>query len=302
MANNSEEVWWEDPKPLRGFVAGGLVGTGTTTTTAGATIDDSGSQSTGNFSSREAQEGFLGDCLGRLGQPWTIKSSLVDITLEKYLEALKLECNVDDWLQVVRNTRAPDEEWHDRWKTRVQESEQLLYLSNSSLILKDKYTASKINELFFHIIRAYLRAEEGNFEAADIIWNELAKNWMNVDLYRQSNLLYHLFVTSLCTNQWDKALGYMKQLWSLVKSMDSILRHEHGAWDDWTTCLLVSWYFSSRCKTFLTYFRDYHNIQGAMLIQKKGFLINHLHSDFLIGAASRPYYEKACKLNYDFED
>jgi hypothetical protein len=231
---------------------------------------------------------------GTIGSVYQIDEKMIDQTIIATFQALEKFKNADEWISLMRHAN------NTRNITRcIKSSEQLMYTSETSMKLINGYYATPINQLYFHIQRAYALADTGNFVSAYTIWNEIAESWLDcADEYRQPYILSQLYFVNLCSNRWTAALTHLDQLWSIIKFMDSNKRHAFGIWDEWTVCLLVSWIFAKHSTSFYEAFCQDFLGQGRLFeFQKKILIMEHLNPDFLASVIEEPYYNRARESN-----
>ncbi len=215
--------------------------------------------------------------------------NLLAITFKK-LQTLKI---ADEWFHVIRRCDGVDVHEY------VIASEDLIYESKTSTKTKNGYVALPLSELYFHILRAYARAYEGRFVDAQILWTDIHENWLHhANDYRKPFILSLLYLTSLCTNDWQQGMKYLRQFWSIVKFMDGTKRHAFGIWDDWTTCLIVSWFFMKHSIAFRKVFcADYIAQANPFVFQRKSIILENLNDSFIAAVIPETYYNKARELN-----
>lgn len=208
----------------------------------------------------------------------------------KKLQTIKI---ADEWFYVTRRCTCMD--IHEY----VTASEDLIYESKTSTKMKNGYIALPISEIYFHMLRAYARAREGKFVDAQILWTDIHENWLRHSSdYRKPFILLSLYLTSLCTDDWKQCMKYLKQFWSLVKFMDGTKRHAFGIWDEWTTCLIVSWFFMKHSADFRKVFcEDYLTQSSPFVFQKKSIILQNLNNSFIADVIPEAYYNKARELN-----
>ena len=230
---------------------------------------------------------------GWIGVSYLASDKDLDAIIRNTFQALHSFKRADEWISLMRQAHISR-----NVLTCIQESEKLLYSSQTSMNLNPGFYASDLNQLYFHMFRAYARAEEGNFDDAQLIWTEIVHSWMDhADEYRQPFILFHLYVTSLCTKDWKNSMSYLDQLWALIKFMDANKRHAFGIWDEWVACLLVTWFFIKHCPTFSVAFRKECATQSDLFkFQKKSLILEHLDPAFITSLVDLSYYNKAREM------
>ncbi len=215
-----------------------------------------------------------------------------------YFANLHTEHGVDDWMQVACCLQNPESQYHDEFTDYLRKSEEQLYGSRTSTELKAEYKALKTHQLFFNVLRGYLRAEEENFDAANVIFTDLYEHWAADDKNRQMTILLHCFISFLFSNKWDQATDCFQRAWSALKIMDGGQRHNLGAWDDWTCMLILLWYFNSHVPQFARHFCEKLSVHIVPPeLQHKSFLLKGFTPELIAELVSKPYYRLATKTN-----
>jgi len=226
--------------------------------------------------------------------------------LKTAFDMLKNSEDVSYWFDLVRQCRHPSMLWDIDFilprdpvnlvNEYIQKSEKLLYDSDTSLQLKEPYTADIYQEVTFHTIRAYLRAEEGDFDASLKIWDNLTSWLEKLSLVRKSNLLFHLFKCYLCTNRFQKSYNYFCQHWYLIKYCSMSDRFNEGIWDNMSIMYMIMSFFiehTDEYKLFLStqddiVFENLHKHKKVGLI----YSLSYDHS-WIVSQLSLDYYNKA---------
>lgn len=231
--------------------------------------------------------------IGTIGLNTTIPEQELKNVLSSTFQKLQNIKTADEWFYVIRRCKNLDIHKY------VTASEILIYGSKTNTKISNGYTASPLSELYFHVLRAYARADELDFIAAQKLWTDIHENWLHrVNDYRKPYILSSLYLTSLCVNEWEQSMRYLKQLWSLIKFMDGIKRYAFGIWDEWTTCLLVSWFFMQHSPDFRKVFcADYIAQSDPFSFQRKSIILKNLNNSFISDVISEAYYNKARELN-----
>lgn len=236
--------------------------------------------------------------VGTVGLNTTFPESEMDNILKETFTKFKSSKNTDEWFYIIRrcdtiNTNA-----------YVTASEDILYGSKTNTKIKDEYAALPLSEIYFHILRAHTRADENDFEAAQTLWTDIHDNWIHhVNDYRKPFILSALFVSSICTNEWKQSSRYLKKMWTLIKFMDENKRQAFGIWDEWTTCLIVSWFFMKHSMKFRTIFcKDYISQSSPFSFQKKSIILKNLKDSFISDIIPEAYYCKARELNQELPE
>lgn len=227
--------------------------------------------------------------VGTIGLNPSIPESDMPNILARTFEKLQISGIADEWFYIIRRC--------DSFNTDdcVVESENLIYGSKTSTKIKNGYTALPLAELYFHVLRAYTRANEGDFVSAQTLWKDIHENWLHhASEYRKPFVLSSLYLTSLCINDWEQSMRYIKQLWSITKFMDGVKRHSMGVWDEWTVCLMVSWFFMKYSRDFQTV---YYDQTYPFVFQKKSIILQNLKDSFIADVIPKVYYDMARELN-----
>ena len=236
---------------------------------------------------------IAGDLVGSMGIPLDIKPEDIDSTLNTCISKLEDLTNADDLAELMVMCSSHN---FEAYRDAFYKIERHVFGDDPSSIFLEEGMVSKDSsiQLSFHMLRAYMRAEEGNFDNADRIWNELYPDWLDADEKKRTHFLLHLYMTNLCMNRWDDAFGFMKILWSTVKGMNASERHDYAAWDNWVCCLVVTWFFASHDGAFLQALRKEIGIYTIYYAnQKKMILLKYLDPKFILELVSPQYYAKA---------
>ena len=231
--------------------------------------------------------------VGTIGLNRAISKDEMENALAETFKKLPTTKMADEWFYVIR--RCDDLDVHEY----VIASEDLIYKSKTSTKIGNSYAALPLSELYFHILRTYARAREGDFVSAHTLWVDIHENWLHhANDYRKPFILSSLYLAELCVNEWKQCMRYLKQLWSLTKFMDGIKRHAFGIWDEWTTCLLVSWFFMKYSSDFRKVFcADYIAQAHPFIFQRKSIILKNLSNSFIADVIPEAYYNKARELN-----
>ncbi len=231
--------------------------------------------------------------VGTIGLNTAISENEMEDVLAETFKKLRSTKMADEWFYVIR--RCDHLDAHEY----VIASENLIYNSKTSTKIRDGYIALPMAELYFHVLRAYARAREGDFQSAQVLWLDIHENWLHhANDYRKPFVLTSLYLTGLCVREWKQSMRYLKQMWSLTKFMDGTKRHAFGIWDEWTTCLLVSWFFMQHSKDFTeTFCANYITQAHPFNFQRKSIILKNLNNSFIADVIPEAYYNKARELN-----
>lgn len=224
--------------------------------------------------------------VGTVGGTTLIPESEMEDALDyAYLNLQKTQ-QADEWFHVIRRCSE-----HYVVREFLIASEEILYDSPTSTKIKN-HTALPENEIYFHILRAFARAEEDGFKSAQILWDDIHANWLScLNDYRKPHVLVLLYLTSICSGNIEQSSRYLQQLWSIIKFMDGTKRHAFGIWDEWTTCLLVTWIFmkysSDFCRSFCS---TQPGCSYPFTFQKKSIILQNLDVSLIADAIEYPYY------------
>ncbi|KKM61275.1 hypothetical protein LCGC14_1533370 [marine sediment metagenome] len=243
---------------------------------------------------------MLGLNIGNSRKPIELSPEIMESTLKIYLDKLgESSIIADDIIEILllcKNHRHNIKEFYDNAVSKI---EDYIFESSNSISPKSHISINKPSiYLSFHILRAYLKAENGDFDGAKSIWNGLDQDWMLRVPHKQSHLLLHLFMSHLCTDEWDKASEYFGLLWGTTKSMTMSDRHSTSTLDDWTCAILILWFFILNCSAFCSYFRKHNKIRSSTyLSQKKLKIICNLDKKFILDLVTPAYYNKFRELH-----
>lgn len=176
--------------------------------------------------------------------------------------------DVTDWMDLIRTCRQPYMLWEiDYIKPRpellevndfIRQSEEILYGSKSKLSLINGYQAEISQQSAFNCIRTHLRAEEGDCELGQSMISEmLEQHYDDLPIIRQSNLLFHACLISLCCNSFQKSFECIEKHWALLKYLPPDDRVQLGIWDNHVILQMIYWSF---CK-YVNEFKDFYSIK-----------------------------------------
>lgn len=245
-----------------------------------------------NFQVSDSKTTAWGD-VGTVGISTIIPEDEMEVMLTTTFKKLQTIKIADEWFYVTRRCEILN--IHEY----VIASENLIYGSKTNTKMKNGYIAQSLAEIYFHMLRAYSRAQEDDFMTAQTLWVDIHENWLHhSNDYRKPFILLSLYLTSLCVNEWKQCMRYLKQFWSLIKFMDGTKRHAFGIWDEWTICLIVSWFFMKYSPDFRKVFCEGYLTQAdPFCFQKKSIILQNLKHSFIAEIIPKAYYNKARELN-----
>lgn len=233
---------------------------------------------------------------------------LADI-IKKQLESIKTPGDVTSWMDVCRTARQPQMLWHvDYIEPRdclltindlIRESEEILYVNKTSVILKDNYTADLQQQSAFNTIRAHLRSEEGDFESSLDIFRSLLKDFYDrLTTIRQSNLLIHCCLAFVCCGEFRESYECFQKHWVLLKSLSEDQRLSLGIWDNHVILHMIYWHIASHIRDFRDFYEVESGVEGGIMGHKKVALLKCLDYDQTWAASfmGLPFHKKLCEL------
>lgn len=230
--------------------------------------------------------------VGTIGIDTVIPENELENVLASTFSKLKTLKISDEWFYVIRRCD------HMNVTKYVQASEELLYGSKENMKMINGYIAQPLSELYFHMLRAYTRAEEGDFVTARKMWQGIHENWIqHANDYRKPFILTALYLTSLSTNEWEQAMHYLRKMWSIIKFMDGVKRYAFGIWDEWITCIILSWFFAKHTDYLYVFCKDYIEQSNPFVFQRKSIILENMKDSFITEVIPKAYYEKARQLN-----
>ncbi len=226
-------------------------------------------------------------------------------TMLPYLPQLKY---IGNWINLVKVARHPGVLWNINYiepsdvlvklNELIVESEKIFFVSPDSTEIKDDFYAENEELAYFHIIRAYLRAEEGNIASSMKIWNQLYSTWLfRQHPQRKSNLLAHLYKVFMCTKELDMAAHCINKLWTEISITEQVKRYEYGMWDNLTNIFLVQWVFSYYVDEIASNLTS--ELANFQILRHKRQEIAPLickDTQWLVATCSRPFYDHARNL------
>ncbi len=242
---------------------------------------------------------WLGDAIGTLsGNSALSQEPSIEMAtrgMKGYFKNIKLPSGPNDWMLVMSGIRSPKSKYHSVYNDFIRASEDLLYDSHTSTKLLSELKANEPNQLYFNIIRGYTRAEEGDFDSAHVLFQDIYDNWVGIDSNRQTKVLVHCLIAFLYNGKTSEALDCLKRMWSIIKVSDGIKRFNLGLWEDWTMALMLVWHFSDHVASFANEFLVKFNMQVTVGIWQRRHMM--LLSSFNpINIVPRIYYERARSL------
>jgi len=229
--------------------------------------------------------------------------------LNDFFEELQTSKNATPWFDIIRQCRHPAFLWEIDFiepkepmnivNEYIRKSEQILYGSNANVYINPEYTADKYQEVCFHTIRAYLRAEEYNFDASLKILNQIIEWSEDLSLVRRSNLIMHLFKACLCTKDFEMSYKYFKDHWYLTKYSSEAERFNEGIWDNMMIMYMIMCFFIEYTDEYQLFLSTHGDIELENLHKHKKISIMYLlkndHS-WIVSQLSLPFYNHAREL------
>lgn len=202
------------------------------------------------------------------------------LIIEQETARITNPCDVTVWMDLARTARQPQLFWEiDYIEPReilidinksIKRGESYIYSADNSIELKSGYTADINQQSAFNTIRAHLRADEGNFDAAICIYQSMLDSIYD-DLLpiRQSNLLFHSCLAFLCTNKYSDSFKCFTDHWTLLKYMTPTDRDSLGIWDNQIILQMIYWHFLKHDESFRTYYCTQKNLQTYQIWNHK---------------------------------
>ncbi len=231
--------------------------------------------------------------------------------VELMFNHLRHMSSIDEWIEIVRESRHPDVLWDINYITPsphmekinnlIRKSEGILFqkedplATDGAVVLKDQYTALPKNMSILYTIMAYLKAEDGKLDESLAMWDYAYDNHLyNADITRKSTLLTHLTTAYLCSNNFDKSLECFKKHWALLRYSTEKIRYRCGIWDDLTCINIVYYFFARHVPRFSSFWAKHLGIGESSLRCGKKFFINEFTDlQFIVQMCSKPYYDYA---------
>ncbi len=216
---------------------------------------------------------------------------------------------IHEWIFVTRQSRHPGFLWEIDYikptksliaiNKMVTHSENILFDSKNSIILKPEFSADIGILNLFNIIRAYIKAENNSIEDSMEIWNAIYKSQIGyLSITRQSNILCHMHSAFLCTGNFEKSFScFMKHL-ALLKTTTHKNQHACGLWDNISIMHIMQCFFSKyvpQYRTFLS--QNIGSTERSFLTHKKTALLKFMSIQLIVQICSKPFYDHA-KINF----
>ncbi len=233
------------------------------------------------------------------------RPQLIVKAVELMFNHLKHMSSIDEWIEIVRESRHPDVLWNINYITPsphmekvndlIRRSELILFEEENPLVLKSQYTASPRNMTILYTIMAYIKAEDGQIEESLAVWDYAYYNCLyNANTTRRTTLLTHLSTAYLCSNNFDKSLECFKKHWALLRSATEKMRYRCGIWDDMTCLNIVYYFFARHVPRFSAFWAKQLGIGEECLRPGKKFFISEFTDmQFIVQMCSKPYYDHA---------
>jgi hypothetical protein len=217
---------------------------------------------------------------------------IVSKTLELYFEHLDGEHGVDDWMQLCCvMPLGTSSIHHDLFHDLFTKSEEKLFGDKTGISLLSPYSANTGVQVGFNLVRSYFRAEEGDFEAAKIILDQLDASDLATQ-YRV-DVLFLRFLTLFSTGEWEKAINDVHKIWAIIKLTDAKQRYDLGCWDTWFTVNLLLWLFGRYSEEFRALLVPNLFARADSLFQfRKVTLLSFLKPKDIVNLMSPVYYER----------
>lgn len=219
--------------------------------------------------------------------------------------------DVTDWLDLCRTSRQPQLLWYVDYiepkplmrevNELIRQSEIILYGNTTNLKMLPGFSADISQEIAFHTIRMHLRIEEGEFNSALLMLNQLMDEWYDrISQIRQSNLLVHACLIYLCMKEFNKSHQCFEKHWILTKYMSPSERVELGIWDNEVLLQLAYWFFCKHDKDFCDFYAVQQKLSSpaSMWRHKKIPILNFLDYDhsWIVAFCSLSMYNHARTL------
>lgn len=221
-----------------------------------------------------------------------------------YLTNIKI---IDEWIYFVRQCRHPSNLWETDYlipsnilvqcNELIDQSDNILFEQKDSTKLKEQYECSFKSFCFINIIRAYRRAESDDFESSLKIWDELYEEYLlEFTVLRQTNLLLHLFVVYLCSNQLEKAMDCLRKQWFLLRNQKESDRYGMGIWDNNIVANIILFYFSIYNTDLRNKICDLLSVNELEYNTHKKYILKpYLTTSLIATICSKPFYDLAVK-------
>lgn len=243
---------------------------------------------------------WLGQTVGTLALRYQPPPAEVVLgTMDHLIQQLSPK-SVEDLFQMVVVTSPFSTEYREEWCHRLDRIEKAVYESPLRTDLKPEFRVTKTVQLYVNLIRAQRLAELGEYNAAGAILNELCDDdkWSEVEPDRHTNVLFHLFVHQVCTDNWEDALDTLRRMWSEIKVMSGTTRYNSMAWDDWFAVHLIMWFFATYVNAFHVQLSaaltlSMHAIAGG----RKRIIMRAMQPKDIAALVGSHYYEFARSLH-----
>lgn len=232
---------------------------------------------------------------------------LVDVLAQK-IDSIRTPGDVTAWMDLCRTARQPYILWRvDYLEPReslatvnrlIRESEDILYESKTSINLREGYSADLQQQSAFNTIRAHLRAEEKEFDAALTIFQALLDDFYDqLTPIRQSNLLMHCCLAFVACGQFRNSYECFKKHWFLLKHLPEGQRLSLGVWDNHVILHMIYWFLSSYIRDFRDFYEIESGAESNILTHKKISLLKCLDYDqtWVASFFGKPFYEHLCE-------
>lgn len=285
--DNANKHWWEEEKPVEIFTdRPGVGGSG-------------GEQPPVS----EFKINAWGDC-GGVGFTSKIDLCTVKTTINNILSIFtkavhdNYRCDISECINILRQYYYYDTIDCLKWTKLF---EDIFFKSKHSTDLIDIFTANESDKTYLNILRTNLRASENDIPNAINMWQDIYNNTLDaIPDPRKPYILSQIYYVQILTDQWPQSEITLKKMWSIMLlNTNSSSRFSFGIWDEWTLCLLITWFMAKHVKEYRDFYMQ--EIQKSTILpfnfQHKETIINNININFIFDIVHKNYYNY-CKSNH----
>jgi hypothetical protein len=216
-------------------------------------------------------------------------------TAEKLLSRIDRQFGPEDFVQMMIVSFPFRTEYQDEFNGLLDRGEAFLF--NSKTDTKPKCQLTVTTQLMLNLLRIHRRAEEGDFETAGRILEDLYENWLDKVPERQLVILFQYFVHCTCLKMWEKALEALKRAWNIIKLAPNQERYNLCYWDDWFSMHFVMWFFALHSNDYYAYVASKMGLHvSSMAGGRKNIFLKHQTAQDIADLVTPAYYKKAREL------
>lgn len=221
---------------------------------------------------------------------------------------------IHEWVFAIRQSRHPGFLWEIDYikpsnslikiNKMIMQSENILFDSNDSIMLKPQFSADPEILNFFNIIRAYIKAENGNIDKSIEMWISIYNSQIGyLSKTRQSNILCHMHSVFLCAGNFEKSFScFMKHL-TLLKISTHKEQQACGMWDNISLMNIIQYFFSKHVPQYRTFLSQKVNCtERSLLVHKKTALLKFTNIQLIVQTCSKPFFDHAKTLFADIPE